>query len=101
MANNFCDCGAGVMRPPECVPEGKLTLNLPNWTACRFQSLFLVLSSDHDADHISVSLASMNLNSVFQAFFNRTRDTSRQSQSRIKGDVFFLQMLSEKTEEET
>lgn len=89
------------MRPPECVPESKLTLNLSNWTACRFQSLFLVLSSDHDADHISVSLASMNLNSVFQAFFNRTRDTSRQSQSRIKGDVFFLQMLSEKTEEET
>ena len=43
----------------------------------------------------------MNLNSVFQAFFNRTRDTSRQSQSRIKGDFIFLQMLSEKTEEET
>lgn len=57
------------MRPPKCVPESKLTLNLSNWMACRFQSSFLVLSSDHDADHISVSLASMNLNSVFQFFF--------------------------------
>lgn len=57
------------MRSRECVSESKLTLNLSNWTACRFQSFFLVLSSDHDADHISVSLASMNLNSVFQFFF--------------------------------
>lgn len=86
------------MRPPECVPESKLTLNPSNLQVSDF---FLVLSSDHVADHISVSLARMNLNSVFQAFFNRTRDTSRQSQSRIKGDLIFLEMLSEKTEEET
>lgn len=58
----FCGCGAGVMRPQECVPESKLTLNLSNWTACGFK-VFLVLPSDHVADHISVSPARMNLNS--------------------------------------
>ena len=62
-SQQFCGCCAGIMRPPECVPESKLTLNLSNWTACRFQSCFFVLPSDHVADHISVSPASMNLNS--------------------------------------
>ena len=77
------------MRPPEYLPESKLTLNLSNWTACRFQSFFLVLSSDHVADRISVSLAIMNLNSVFQAFLNRTRALLVNPKAGSRATLFF------------